>query len=526
MVKQFLKSVFTSKPLLVVLVLMTAIGIAYGNIIHIFFQQDEWYGFGQTIFAKKYGYLKLLGVLGTFHLTPFSNLLFAQAFSIFNYNSTYYAFSSLFLHLLASYLVYVLAKKVLNSFKFAVLASIFFSISNAPQQAITWFASFLNTIPAAICGLVSLIFFIEHFKSKNKSYYFAVSIFFLIIGLGFKEDIFSLFIFYFLILLLKYRFYNKKTLLVFLSGLSYTAIRFFLQYLNFRNMHSAPSSMNSFFSKSVNFVMLPFKGFSQLFFTQSFLQESAYKLSITHGEVIYTSFSILFTFLLLSLVFFVSIKNKRFFPTKKIAIYVIFIFCSLLPFGLLPAYATIASRHLYFPSVGSSIFMSYFLLCINKKYQNNFSKIICVGFIAVYLFVNIRYTHKHITYQTGLSNSRKAFVLQLKEKIKHIPSKTLIYYSGDPLNLQVSLGYIVAVLYHEQNRYEFLLDGDKLWSNSEGYFQHEGVGIGFYSDYKKFINTYRAERLNPENIVSFNWNEQKHIFTDTSSEIRNKLNEK
>ena len=95
--------------------------------------------------------------------------------------------------------------------------------------------------------------------------------------------------------------------------------------------------------------------------------------------------------------------------------------------------------------------------------------------------------------------------------------KTLPFQSG--------LGQALLVFYSQRNKLpnEFY-PGIYLWEiDSQGYFESENRGFGFYRDYNLLRETVNKFDLESNSVIAYYWNGKLNELTDMTQEIRSKL---
>ena len=102
-------------------------GLVYSPILKGFFAQDEWYAFGNYI-SNGAQVIREGLIPGPIHYIPLTHIFNYLAFSLFGLSYQSYALVSIFLHSLASILVYLFLKELTQSRKLALAAGLLFSI--------------------------------------------------------------------------------------------------------------------------------------------------------------------------------------------------------------------------------------------------------------------------------------------------------------------------------------------------------------------------------------------------------------
>lgn len=510
----------------------------YFQIFQTFFQQDEWYGFGQAIYAKYAGIGHLLGILGSYHLTPLANILFAQTYFMFGINPIGYAWISLGLHILTCFSIFFFSMQVFKNKHTSFLAAMLFAVSNTSQQAVTYFATSLSTIPATLFGISSCYLLLLSEKAKkHERFFFLFSLLLLVIGLGFKEDIVGLFLLYaILFIFIK----NKRKLIgVILVGFLYTAIRILLQIFSGQTQSIVITKTNylqNIFYHAIDFYP---KAFSQTVFTQVGLLHISKWFTNTiflafhlqgNPEAtaeIFTSplfaYIIFFIFVICLILFFLKKGMRK--EKKTVFMLIVFIFVSILPFILLPPYAVMESRHFYFPLVGGSMAMAYIFLLMVKPFKNTVIKMLFISLIGIYIFWNISLTREQLLFLRQIAAPRVSFVKQLQNTYRTLPQKIVFYASGDPLPLQSGPGEFLMVLFHDKQKYYLFFNDNYFWDHLDSYQEKKDTGFGFFYNKGLFLQVYKQYGLSPENVLSFEWDDKRALLVDTTENTRKELYE-
>lgn len=120
-----------------------------------------------------------------FFYRPGTKVYFSLMYSVFWLNQTVYHIVSLLLHFIVASLVFLLLKKVLRDYTFAVLAAFLFVLLSGYSEALFWISS-TGYLFTTMFALSSVLFFGKWDETKNKLY-FALSLLSLVLGLLFHE---------------------------------------------------------------------------------------------------------------------------------------------------------------------------------------------------------------------------------------------------------------------------------------------------------------------------------------------------
>lgn len=548
--KKFLKCFKSNKygkDFLIFLLFALGVNILYRSLYQTYFQQDEWYFFGQAIYGMNHGFSNLLGVLGGYHFTPLSYLAYYLEYSILGLNSFWFAFVSIQLHVLTTILVYLLSRQLLRNRMIAFVASLIFAVAYAPSQAVTWFAAYLGEY-STIFGLISIILWLKSYQSKDKLLK-TVSLIFLLLGLLFKEDIITLFLI--IPILSFYRFgkrsLTKDYLFMLVLGIIYLIPRFLLQ-------HSASSaiqinnlnSLNNFLYISFLNTRVFLTGIGYLIFSPSliitFLKIVVFELflsKLTAGFVTVSDTSIntfftpiaafLFsTFFVIPFLFLLKRNNKQF-PVKRELLLLPIIPLSFAPYIILGRDIILPeSRYFYFPMVFMSILLALFIYLFYTSFKNNIVKFFVLFFTIFYLVLNVHYD-SFIENYVPLSRIRMNIVNYMNNQIPKKQNKIVFYIGGDNLPFQSGVGQMLVVMTSQKDkRFNDYLKGYFLWNmGSQGYEELGNLGFGYFSDYNELQKAFINNKLNSEDVFAYSWNARSSQMDNITGTIRKKLgNEK
>ena len=130
-----------------------------------FFQQDEWQYFGNYVWAlsSRDVILNIILPLGgqLTHFAPLANLFLLLQYLAFKVNFTGYAVVSLLLHLINTFLVYRLFKKIVKVDLVAFSATLIFFVYSLSHQAVSWVLTASFALPAVTFFVLSLIAFVN-----------------------------------------------------------------------------------------------------------------------------------------------------------------------------------------------------------------------------------------------------------------------------------------------------------------------------------------------------------------------------
>lgn len=182
----------------------------FGDLLNSYFEADEWFHFTYYLPLTKKPDGFLTALLSTFtnsgplsggqHVIPVASAIYFLNTKFFGMDYAPYAFMSLFLHAVNSFLVFLLVKTFLNKKDiltkntYAILSSVFFALSPQPTHAITGASPFYgqNVLSVTFFLLCILTFKLGFIHNRKKFIYYAAV--FLFLALFSKETTVFLFL--------------------------------------------------------------------------------------------------------------------------------------------------------------------------------------------------------------------------------------------------------------------------------------------------------------------------------------------
>ena len=110
--------------------------VFYSGIGKVYFQQDEWFKTGKSIYYTYYDFAALWTRRFGFHYYPLQNLLFIAQYLVFKMNVPLYMYTSVVLQALAGVFVFVFLKKVFNNRLLALFLTFLFIINPGNYQVV------------------------------------------------------------------------------------------------------------------------------------------------------------------------------------------------------------------------------------------------------------------------------------------------------------------------------------------------------------------------------------------------------
>lgn len=195
--------------ILVFVFFLVIVFVAYRKLFNSYFEADEWFHFTNYLPLTK----QPLGFLSTLvstitdtnllsrgqHIDPIGEEIFFLNTLFFGTNFTPYAFLSLLLHSINSFLVFLLIKELFQSqngkkiMLMALCGGVFFALSQVPMHAVVWAAFYGQNVLSVTFFLLCLIFFKKSLNQKIKKFLY-LALLFLFLALFTKETSTALFL--------------------------------------------------------------------------------------------------------------------------------------------------------------------------------------------------------------------------------------------------------------------------------------------------------------------------------------------
>lgn len=554
------------KILLGVGLLFTAAYLFTHGLTDTFFQQDEWNGFGYVIFLRQSPWWAWFNLLGPSHFIPLSQFYWFVMYRLFGYDAQYYALNALTLHAIASYLVFVVAKRLSGNVWTGILTAFFFVTNSRSAQAFTHLAVF----PATITSFIVIMLFFVYLTGLGKRVILhrwdlaaLLGIFFISVFL--REDGLILPVLMPLYFLLHSpKIFQKKNLWFF--AYFYASIILFFGFRVYIQTHAvqAIAITGQSFRKIYlyNAISLPFKLIVQnifegidlfnAFWENKRLPYTEYHHQITVGlmyTVVY-DFVILVVFNLLASLFLIvtrKVKDPFFWKSIVFSIGWIIVSAALLAAVGRP-HNVIESRYLYLSSVAVLFIFSQMLIRIWKTAPGIpvvsiiGKTAVVIGIIALtYMsYTEIQITIKRYVFQ---SQARKHILTDLMRIHPTIPKKTIFYveckkacyrnieHFGVPNELVLPYtsgpGWIFLLHYAKKNEKAYgqfftPYEGKEfLWDyGAEGYRSVDEYGFGFFRTRGLLYEALEKENLPPDTVIGLLYDESDFSVHDMSPKIR------
>lgn len=524
------------------LILSLTVVVVFGQLLQTFYQQDEWYGLGLTmaegpkfildgvskpldlLFAKG----RLLGGLTYF--------LFASNFPLQNIQMALFA---IMLHLITTFLVFILIRRFITNVYFALIGSIFFAVNAVSHQSVTWSMVSISIIPSTILIILALLLFLKYLDNSRPRY-LILSGLLIYLSLWFRETGLYLFIFLPLAALL-FKKYSLTSfikqywgfILLFLLIVSYRVLELSLR-TDTANLYITGQNENFFSTLILRAIFYPLTSFSLMFvpgdqsleFARMVLRQ-IYPFFASSAQNILIAQTVILDFLSMILDFiiilcsFILLKKEKSTNKKWVYFWLVFTLMSFLPYIIISKdFSYLESRYYYLSMVGGSILFSWVLKRLWEVFGIRIFSTVFLPLSVVYLVFHVSVVKGAIEEQVRLSNVRKDFIVQLKTLVPALDNSRQVFYTtsdqnywvdGNKLPFQQGSGFTIMVLYSDSGKIpkKWLVDGYLFDIGSQGYRENTDYGFGFFYDLKKLEETIKQYNLPRSSVINLHYDSDK-----------------
>lgn len=547
--------------------LFSIIFVYTNGLLQSYFQQDEWGGFGTTIFLSTQPFWQWFNIAGSYHFIPLGQLLWLLLYKLFAFQAQYYVLTALLLHGIASVLVYVLAKKISRNQWIGILTAILFATNSRASQAFTHLAIFSTTITSFIF-IVSFFIYLAHiskekiFRKKDA----VILILLFVISLCFREDgVVIIPLFFCFLLIFDRKKFNKGNLTFFICFFGGSLLFLFFRLL----LQLGSSTVLSITGRTYianyfyNVLTIPFKFIMQNIFDGGYLYSVILKygnyiypnrdLSMTNAYPVFVDLFAIITFsiiVLLLIVFSKIAKNRYFSKCIFFAITWILANSFLLAAVDRPLYV-VESRYLYLSSFAVLFILSFTLIIIFKSKSYNIftsilKKILVLIIVTCFLVTSYMSIQDSVKQKQFYSESRKLIISEIMKLHPRIPKETIFYLkcksdcSGNSLfNVPADLvlpftsgaGWVILVNYAKGNEaaygpfFEQGKNGEYfLWGMySQGYRKIGNYGFGYFREIALLKKSLEDEHLDKKIVIGLEYDDDNFSVKDISSTVQKQL---
>ena len=545
-----MKGLFKNAPLFLVLI-SVAIIFTFLELPKTFYQQDEWQTLGHNlsegigVFTRYASPFQLL--LG--EQRPLAGILNLFFLGYFKFTVVPIFLFGAVLHIVNSFIVYFLTRKLTGNTFIGILASLFFSLNSISHQAITW-ASAVNTIPSTTLILLSILFYLKYLDGKKKKF-LHFSFFGTVLSLFFKETALFLFILYPFLYFLYKKNVNIATfirdhLLLLSYGFLVVGVRLAEIFLRSENVAGFVKGSENFIESVIfHSILYPSSSLFQIFIPPldlysitSTITTMQYKFlvgsplkDLVAQSIVADMVSILGSMAILGLLVLIAYRYKNKVTNRSILFGLAFLLLSFLPYIVIHRESSyLSSRYFYVGAVGAGILFGYVVY-----FLTNFNKYLKWGvlfLVFLYLFHHASIIRNDIDYQVKLGNERETVLNGIRELKPTLDNKTVFYVTSDkeyygPITnpFQNGLGYVLEVWYYDSGKIpkEFLSE-NFLWDlGTEGYKELGDKGFGYFQDIDKMVAEMQKSKLKADIAHAFFIRSSDSKVLDITSEIRARI---
>ena len=546
MIKKFLLFIFF---LLILL-------FCYQGLSFVYFQQDEFYTIGKTIFYLNGHFLDIFTRHFAFHYIPLASIYFLIQYAFFHINASFYLYLGVVLQAICGVLLFIVFRNFFTHITSIILASMFVVSGEIYQVIINEMVSYYTL--SLIIVLSLFIYLKKHMNPRATNKDLFISLPFLMGAIFLNEIWLSLIIiiptYFFIFYRNLYKRFLSRRLTVFIVVVVLIIIlRLILEkILPFDSVR--PIAASPIVSAAYNVATLPLKlSIQYLFqlpvilnFAQFYAEHISYfrtdvtinsaLISITLGYDIIVFYLGALCILIASILFLLnrSINEKKYYG-KIICFGIIWvIIMSILLAPQNRFFTSVESRYLYLPSVGILFVIGGLVEIIWKTIKNKLGRVIYISIILVmgvtWFFLSYQQIQNQLTNVKKVSVIRKSILEQIKHQVPILPMKTIVYiYCSDmcannstlgmPANwivpFQNGFGWNLLILYSQDSPqiYAPFFENSYLWERGDvGYKEIGKYGFGYITDSSKLKGIMQQYHLNSANLINFEYNSKNNII--------------
>lgn len=534
--------------------------------------RDVWLvsGFVDTIFSGKEINL---------HMAPLAHMIFVIQYKLFQLDFSLYLTFSLILHSVVVWSLAFFTYQLTRNKTLAVLSSFLFLVNAQHSQAVTWVITSVYTELAVLFGLVSLGFLLKALRERSEVY-LNISLLALLLGLLSKEIALS-FLFAYPVVYFTYRklksvaighvvkysvvlclfgvlqlhnlgiFEGKNastemstrpiayTLFDKLDSLDGELLLYRTLSFTFKSLSQSviPEQVFTFLSEEVTRLAFPYfnqeaevRGTTYLLFTQNVMPEL---LSFVLGVIV--------------LALLLQVREERW---GKLVLSLFFlgiipIVAITLKFPWWGYSAVVDSRHLYHLTPFVSIILASLIISVSR-YISSRSRLqqMVPMVLTILVFIAVNYASFHAKtrnlQEEMLFNARREIVTTLQREISPVPKKLVLFtssnasyygFANEMLPFQTAFSHILPVIFNsvfhnEGQQYpesfftKEYLQGVPGGLVTQGYYESEGYGLGYFLDEKKLIKAMELNDIDSDSVYFYDFDGVKNILSNSTEQSR------
>lgn len=515
-----------------------------------FFQQDEWHSFG-FIQAHDFSYVTLNKPLWQLFFADRSGARFIMyiLFQLFGLWVLPYGIFAATIHVVNTYLVFLLTKKLIKNTTGGLISGAFFLVNSVGHQAYSWFGTMAGSVPSATFLLLSLIFYL-HFLEKRILRWFFLSIFFIWVSFLFKESGFFIFLlyplFWFFVTEKKTlkTFFQENSVVLFYGCIMTIILAMSIIFISGNRANYISPDAPGIVNFLTHALLYPFEGIVQIFlppdvifslatvstkmFVPSILPDTS-DFDLYYSTIMAENISLVLAFFFTTaLIFFykkILVKSEESFRISFI-FSILFLILSFIPYIVLGKFdAYLDSRYYYVPAIGASLL---FGILLNKLKNKAFASLI----LFTVFFIHAFFLLKDLTKQVIIGRERQAILHQVMQQVPEIKEKTVFFVDGNSpgyyglpelkVPFQSGLGQVLMVIYvtkkqvdpilFKENTFSQSLDAGFLYDTlAQGYKSQDNQLFGFFYDKNELKKALGRKEFSDKDIIFL------YYDTDTKS---------
>ncbi len=536
-----------------IFIIITLVGVlfSYQYLFQTFFAMDEWSFWMQYL---KYGPFYTITSAGP--TTAFTGgIRFGLAltndiyFSLFGLSITPWHFSFLALHLLNIFLVY----KVLRKFKLmpfsAFLASFFFAIASAGQEAISWPAAGFQILGSTPFILLTILLTMNFIDSKKKKYLVLAVITSYLSFLMRPTGIVTAG----LIVILIFLFYKRPNVLkipkfVMILGSGVVLLGLFRLFTEYGD------KIEILLKGGFNVIFYPLVSLSHIFiplrlmfrisdsfinFYYPLVSKDPNVSTISHlivGDFISVVISIFILILI-----FILYRSVGKFEKKVIVFGLLFYFLQFFVIALFytdrGGLSYLEPRHMYLPVIGVAIIFGVFFNKLIEKYKTTKSMrkyiyILVFVLFGLWLCKEMTITRREVLFQAiddiaikktweslqavKTPNSKKVIVYQTSDRS--------YFYPDFHLPFKIRAAYMLPLAFNGKPFVDKCQLGKLNFNNT--YNECNGTQFGYFTEMEELVPLIKSKKIDKNNVIGLHFVDGSYEFKDTTGETQNIIKEK
>lgn len=543
------------KRLSIILIFIILCLIRFWYMPFIFFIQDEWFVFGTFIDQGWKVILFGLDLPRFGHFAPISKLIAYLIYLLYGLNPLPYNIVSITIHILNTYLVYRISKKIISGSFVHLIPPAFFLSSSIGYEQILWPMVGINSLSLTF-SLIAWDIALNLNAELNQNLKFFLSGLLILVASLVVENALPMFLFIPLVIIVKYHPSIIKRIKILLPF-----FMIFFSYLIFRAVFiwyniGSNTQIQAFSSSLFNYkkiIILPFMYLSQSFLSQGFWltlsnklaqlrysspdQIKVYAENVLFKRVTALGGLVFFLIILSSIIYAKYIKKKSF--TQPILLSTVFIFFCSLVFIFVPGaannFSIFPQRYLYFGLAGSSL-----IIGLLAGLLLNFKQALLRSFVIILMVVLVswgewqNYSLNSQFFNT--SKKRENILYNIKKDLGKLPLKTVVYTESDSpfyglpeeariLPFQSGLGQTLLVWLQDKEKFpQKFFQNRFLWElTDQGYKEEDGRSFGYFYKFKDLINNFGQYNLAVESIKAFSYDSTTGQLVNITDEVKGRI---